>query len=59
MEISEFDLMRLFTLVEYQRKREKSTRGVQVTKMKIGNWDDKNRGFLVQNHCQGNRYNIK
>lgn len=37
MEISGFDLMRLFTLVEYQLNREKSTRGVEVTKMKIGN----------------------
>lgn len=37
MEISGLDLMRLFTLVEYQLNREKSTQGVQVTKMKIGN----------------------
>lgn len=36
MEISGLDLMRLFTLVEYQLNREKSTQGVQVTKMKIG-----------------------
>lgn len=37
MEISGLDLMRLFTLVEYQLNREKSTQGVRVTKMKIGN----------------------
>lgn len=35
MEISGLDLMRLFTLVEYQLNREKSTQGVQVTKMKL------------------------
>lgn len=37
MEISGLDLMRLFTLVDYQLNREKSTQDVQVTKMKIGN----------------------
>lgn len=37
MEISGLDLMRLFALVEHQLNREKSARGVRVTKMKIGN----------------------
>ncbi len=58
MEISGLDLMRLFTLVEYQLNREKSTQGVQVTKMKIGNWDDKNVAFFCE-ITSGNRDNIK
>lgn len=58
MEISGLDLMRLFTLVEYQLNREKSTQGVQVTKMKIGHWDDKNVAFFCE-ITSGNRDNIK
>lgn len=46
MEISKFDLMRLFHIGGIST--EKSTQGVQVPKMKIGNWDDQNRSFLVQ-----------
>lgn len=60
MEISKFDLMRLFHIGGIST--EKSIQGVQVPKMKIGNWDDQNRSFRVQkkkNHFQGNRSNVK